>query len=464
MIAYLRSARKAIIAVTVAAYSVFCFSQTSGFGPGACTAIEGSQTCLDSTPCKTDSGGNTVCLANAVAPTGAITTTLSCWQYSYAYACSTPGQNNCSIYQNDPKCSVLTSTCINTVPATGNCTSWNVKYQCGSSSTTSSISCSSGLFDSSQFTAPDNTNSNFAKSAAALEMMREAEVYSTSGNNIFKGVKETCDEGYYGIKNCCKSMPGAKSNAAVASIAYSTAAGIVKYVGANAINAASPYVYDAMYTVQNWIAEMTSAVSTVGSNAPTSTSLPTDFSVSAYGFTYSTGAFDAADAMAGTSEVADFGAGGSLSFNPYMLAAQLVIMYIQSLAQCTQEEQMLGMHKGAGLSYYVNTTCESVGLGAKVCTQNYCSFNSVLAKIVNTQGKPQLGLDVTDCDGLTVDQITKIDFKKIDFSEFTDQVQADALQNQPSSSTINNAYTPIISTTTGGTSQSSSKPVTPKYP
>ena len=47
-----------------------------------------------------------------------------------------------------------------------------------------------------------------------------------------------------------------------------------------------------------------------------------------------------------------------------------------------------------------------------------CVFGSTLAKIVNTQGRLQLGLSPSDCQGLTIDQIKKIDFSKLDLSNF----------------------------------------------
>jgi conjugal transfer mating pair stabilization protein TraN len=62
----------------------------------------------------------------------------------------------------------------------------------------------------------------------------------------------------------------------------------------------------------------------------------------------------------------------------------------------------------------------------KVClekTVNYCCFNSKLARIIQEQGRPQLGRSFgdpknPDCSGLTIGDIMKIDFSKVDFSEF----------------------------------------------
>lgn len=90
----------------------------------------------------------------------------------------------------------------------------------------------------------------------------------------------------------------------------------------------------------------------------------------------------------------------------------------------------------------------------------FCSFNSVLAKIINTQGKPQLGLDVSNCAGLSMEQLGQLDFTKIDFSEFSSQMLDRAAANTPTDMKTN--YTPVMSTTTGGSQQGGST-VLPSY-
>lgn len=439
------------------------------FSSGECLPVAGSETCIDATPCKIDSNGVNVCLSGVTPPPGGFNSSLSCWQYSYKYACSTGGTNNCTPYQTDPNCGVISNTCNSTIPESGTCNSWTVQYKCTTGSTSaSSINCTSGLFDTSGFTTPPNTGDNFDKAAVAMEMMREAQVYNEHGTNIFKGVKENCTEGYGGLKNCCKAMPGAKSNSAVTTMTFAFAASAVKYVGTAAINQASPYMYDAMFSVQNWLAEITDIEELYTAGAATASAASTAYSLSAFGFTYSTGTFEAGSGLMGANtEITSFGPGGGfLEFNPYMLAAQLAIMYVASLMSCTTEEQLLAMHKGAGLSEYISTDSCTTSV-AGICeedTQNYCSFNSVLAKIINIQGKKQLGLDVSDCTGLSMSQVSSLNFKTIDFSEFTGQMRMAADNNQPTSESIKGSYTPIMSTSKSGSAQSPTQPVTPAYP
>jgi len=440
------------------------FPQT--YATGTCTPVPYSQTCVDSTPCVTDTSGIQVCLSGVSLPTGALSVPQTCWKYSYQYACANPTPvDTCTAYENNSACTVLTTTCVDKSPDTGLCDSWNYSYQCQTQAaqTGQQLQCTSGLFNSSSLTNPVNTNNSFGTAAVAMEVAREMTVYSESGaSTIFAGVKETCAKGYGGIKNCCKATPDAQNNASfVESLGVQTAYSAVKYAGEEAVDTVSPYVFDAMYSSGLFSDGMTTAIaSSSGVIADEGSAVATNFAASgftfaAYGFTYGTGTFVASDALSGTTLLTS-GSGGFLAFNPYVLAAELVLQYVMSLSQCTQEEQALAMHKGADLSVYVGTACTKSFLGSCLeTTDTYCSFNSVLAKIINQQGKAQLGLDFSTCSGLTIQQVTSIDFTKIDFSEFTQIIEQQALKGVPTSSNIATSYTPIMSTTTSGSSQSS---------
>ena len=47
-------------------------------------------------------------------------------------------------------------------------------------------------------------------------------------------------------------------------------------------------------------------------------------------------------------------------------------------------------------------------------------FTSRLGRILHEQARPQLGIGWNHCDGFTVSQIQRIDFDRVDLSEFTD--------------------------------------------
>jgi hypothetical protein len=97
-----------------------------------------------------------------------------------------------------------------------------------------------------------------------------------------------------------------------------------------------------------------------------------------------------------------------------------------NLAKCTSEEKALGKAQEQGLTIQVGDQyCSHRTLG--ICTENkksYCIFNSKLARIVQEQGRrDQLKINFGDeenpnCQGLTPEQLQKIDFKKINFKDF----------------------------------------------
>jgi conjugal transfer mating pair stabilization protein TraN len=444
-----------VIGVSLSAWQ-FALAQT--YAPGACTPIPNSKTCVDTTPCKVDSTGVSTCLAGQAVPPGGISLPQTCWQYSYDYACSDSGssQNTCTPYQNNAACSVISSQCQDVQQPSGQCDAWTYTYQCQTApgQTGQQVQCTNGLFDTSQYPTPANPNSTFALAAVTQEMMREGQLYSDHGNNLFAGVKETCRKGYGGLQNCCKSMPGAESNSVASQVAFGAAASVVKYAGEQAVDWASSYMFDAMYNNGLWTDAMTSAFAT-GEDTFGTDLASSGFSVGAFGFSYSTVDVGGQGLLGANDTLMNFGPGnGFLEFNPYVLAAALVVMYVESLISCNNEEQMLGMHKGANLSVYVSESCSSSILGSCVqWTDSYCSFNSVLAKIINIQGKTQLGLDTSDCTGLSIAQVQQIDFTRIDFSEFTASLTDNAAAHVPTSTTIQQSYAPVMQAVSGGSAQ-----------
>ena len=432
------------------------------FPAGACSQIPNSQTCVDSIPCKTDSVGNKICLSNVTPlPAGAFAVPEVCWQWTYQYACSKTGSDTCTDYEKNPACALLNSTCQNFQLPAGICDAWSYTYQCQTSPavTTDKTVCTGNLFDSSGFTPDPKLNTHMAQAAVAQEMIREGQLYSDHGTNLFAGGSEYCKKGYGGIKSCCGAAPGAQSNSQMSQVGFGAAASTVKYFGEEAIDWASPYVFDAMYNNGIWLDAMTSAFAT-GEDTYGTTLASSGFSVGAYGFTYSTVSTAGEGVLSADTELMSFGAdgsGGYLMFNPYVFAAMVIIMVVENLSSCSPAEQSLAQHKGAGLSVYEDTVCERKdGIGGAICVEwkdRYCSFNSVLAKIIQTQGKPQLGLSTSDCSGLSLEQVSAIDFSKIDFSEFTQGVAAQAANHAPTSAAISKGYQPVVSTMTGGSAQ-----------
>jgi hypothetical protein len=101
---------------------------------------------------------------------------------------------------------------------------------------------------------------------------------------------------------------------------------------------------------------------------------------------------------------------------------------------CSENEKILAQKREKGLCHYIGEYC-SIKLETPfgdICLQkkqSYCCFNSKLARIIHEQARPQLGISwgspkSPNCRGFTIEEITKIDWTKIDFSEYIADIQA----------------------------------------
>lgn len=91
--------------------------------------------------------------------------------------------------------------------------------------------------------------------------------------------------------------------------------------------------------------------------------------------------------------------------------------------QCEKEEAVLGIKRGNNLCFQTDEKCtkETFFGSCLEKTRYYCCFKSTLARIINTEGRKQLGKGV-GCGGFTLDELEKIDFSVIDFTEFVDEI------------------------------------------
>jgi conjugal transfer mating pair stabilization protein TraN len=123
---------------------------------------------------------------------------------------------------------------------------------------------------------------------------------------------------------------------------------------------------------------------------------------------------------------------GLLTGNFTMLLG-LVTQFLPLLL-CSREEMLLDVKDRLGLCHYVGEYCSQHLLF--VCAterKTYCCYQSKLARVIQEQGRAQLGLDFgtaknPTCAGFTVDQFSKLDLSKMDFTEvFADFTSAVSL-------------------------------------
>jgi type-F conjugative transfer system mating-pair stabilization protein TraN len=98
------------------------------------------------------------------------------------------------------------------------------------------------------------------------------------------------------------------------------------------------------------------------------------------------------------------------------------------LAGCNSQEKELAKQRKLKKCIRVGTYCDKKVLGKCVRKKtSYCCFASKLARIIHEQGRSQLGVSFGSgkhprCQGLTLSQITQIDFTKIDLSELFQEI------------------------------------------
>lgn len=97
-------------------------------------------------------------------------------------------------------------------------------------------------------------------------------------------------------------------------------------------------------------------------------------------------------------------------------------------AKCTKDENYLMEQNQKNLCVYVGKdTSETIGIET-VVKHRFCCFSNILEKIVQVQGRSQIGINFgtgkrPDCRGLTLEELENIDFSLIDFSEFAVEIQ-----------------------------------------
>ena len=399
-----------------------------------------AHTCTDSTPCKTINGLQ-VCLSTvSPMPAGAQSLGDSCWAWSDEYTCAATTLTNDCQPLIDRGCTQVSTTCINTLPS-GACDTNERTFSCQTSPAvqTQRTVCdqssfcqgSTGCFDTSS--PPDQ---NFGKSIALMEAAREAGVYGAD-LSLFKGVGEQCRKKLFGLVNCCTKGGGgaARSNNVLMSTMMQGAfAG-----GQLAINAGSKYMFDFMYPQYSGYVEAGAQAMIPSSTLFTPTNFTPSFSF--YGLSFTTGTMTSG-LLGGP--IYSLGSVGSfnLYFDPYSLAAAVALQLISELLSCEQSEQLLAMHRDANLCVHVGSFCSSRVPILGTCieqTESYCCFNSILARIINEQGRGQIGkgwgsAESPDCSGFTPEEFQQLDFSRIDLSEFINQISASV--SMPSASSM----------------------------
>lgn len=362
-----------------------------------CAPAEPGSRCTEVSPPQCTDGVSTK-LINGVAVSRA------CWSYTTRLTCSSAGATDACAQLHGAGCKLEDSVCRQADAATGLCTVFEDRYSCPvpTESFTTTSNCPSNVFclGSNCFDTSAPNDPDFAHSMTMLELARQASVYiDTDHMQVFSGEENRCRDRL--LKNCC-AADGAGAGMTNQSL-FGSGSRLVYDALMNSQN--RDFIYhgiSAMLTGAGFSGSFTSYGVTVAING---TALPAG-SVALY---------------AGESVV--------VAFDPWSLLIAVIIYVILSMMSCSEAEAKLSMKEGARLCHTVGTWCSKCfrvhGLcaGCEEHTTSKCCFNSVLARIVNEQGRAQIGKgwgdpQKADCSGFTVAQLQTLNFAAMDLSEF----------------------------------------------
>ena len=119
--------------------------------------------------------------------------------------------------------------------------------------------------------------------------------------------------------------------------------------------------------------------------------------------------------------------------------SDIELLNLVSLGKCKESELYLSKLRSwgklDGRCHYIGSYCDKKILD--VCVQKkktFCCFSSGLARIIQEQGREQLGIDwgtptEPNCRGFTPEEFQKIDWNKIDFSEWIEDEVKPNIEN-----------------------------------
>ncbi|MFM7346105.1 MAG: conjugal transfer protein TraN [Tagaea sp.] len=321
-----------------------------------------------------------------------------CWRYRASYTCVSQNSTDDCQPLRDRGCSQVDSRCMDANPQ-GACMLYEQTWQCrvatGTTSTVTNCGGQQFCLDGRCFDTGYSPDADFARAVAGLEAQREAGRYLDPNTlEVFKGYDNRCRKKLFGLVNCCKG--GGTDGSLFSAFSLITGA------GGQAIGAiGSSYTYDALFTA----------------DAP-------DLVIAGFEALFGAGGGSSALAglIAGDLSVGSFVT--SLVPGPWTLA--MLAIQLSGLLSCEDAEQVLAMKRDNRLCHGVGSYCSMRLPIIRTCietTETYCCFNSRLSRIINEQGRAQLGrgwggAQGPDCSGFALAQLQSLDFSRMDLTEF----------------------------------------------
>ena len=332
--------------------------------------------------------------------------TRDCWRWQERFVCTdtTGTVSNCASLESNPTCTVESESCTDTNTTTGACNMITRVYRCVDTpasttpvTTCGTLTCIAGICDN----ADDPPDGDMVKAITSLEVARQAAGYFDPATmTVFGGVADRCSRQLYGLVNCCSAR--VKAGTSGAGMRVSNVHG-----GPEAIALlGSDYTHDALFG--------DSLVPTSKLNDLYRRAGDSYADMDLWGMTWTTAVGFAIDPVRFTLAVSE-------AMMPEFLS-------------CSEDEQRLALRKGQNLCHYVGSWCSTRDPfgGCVTKREGYCCFNSVLGRIINQQGRAQIGkswgtAESPDCSGFTLDELRLLDFSAMDLSEFFVQVRTTSI-------------------------------------
>jgi conjugal transfer mating pair stabilization protein TraN len=336
-------------------------------------------------------------------------------------------------------------------------------------------------------------NDDFAQSAAYLEMVSGMAGETTctdpqdpSTCTVFDGERKFCSWETTGLgTDCCEAPEGVNLFDYMQLAAYShkvaqlSSSAYSDWVTSNgeAIDGALDSAYDTLKEpieqgVNDYIIEPITeaynsfAGTTAGTAAPATTSAggvagtaeaggamasmqqsmmqgASDFLGETFGSEVQSAIFEDVAGDAAGEVVVEFSSGMQTagSVLVVLMYAYMIYMMIKLLmtlvTACEDEEMDMGMRIFQRQCFKVdNSYCNKKVLGACLQKrQDWCCYNSALARIVMEQAYPLLGKDTLECKGLSMAELTELDWDQIDLTEYINMMVGSGLMPSEECST-----------------------------
>lgn len=376
--------------------------------------------------------------------------------------------NSCQSYEENEECRLVYEDTPESLKSTdGQAIGTQYTYDCGfqkpsSPQSTTTATCNGAsirCMGTDCIDVATESNKDFGQvltNAQIINFSQQDSNCATDGNCLFfKGEFFACKSGFFGIVDCCSSPKGVGPFEYIQLITDTWALSQRTELGEELASkgkdvAGSLYdmvsgsagLDDVMSPITSAFDQISSTLGDVILQPGTQwLNISTELSTSMYNFVSGTFGDDIALQLfdqVGASQYALNVTNLMSSMQPLLTAYQiyqLTVLIIQIIWSCEDEEFELGAKKAMRLCHYNGKFCDQKILGVCVIKKkSYCCFNSPFARIMQEQVRPQLGRSWgsakhPDCTGITIAELSSVDFSKVDLGEWISLLQVGGIQD-----------------------------------